>query len=207
MENKTKVILGIALVVAVGMMLFPPEQGGGYDFIAEASGIDGVKLLVQLGALTFLTFLATLVTRKAAKIGGAIAVGAAILVIGVLVAPSIHEYYTETLPRQRVLIEIQHDTAACSDDFPLAVTVRNRSSRVVNSIGFDIAGRNPGQSSTVFRTAGLRGSNTSYYKWDHIVTPGRNLTYCWSVPESAVSEGTGLGNLVSSVEREVIVCQ
>lgn len=54
MENRTKVILGIALVVAAGMLLFPPERGGGYDFVLDARSVDGAKVLVQLGLLALL---------------------------------------------------------------------------------------------------------------------------------------------------------
>lgn len=62
----------------------------------------------------------------------------------------------------------------CSADYPLKITITNRSSETVREMAFDLEARHPGFSNNL--------STASAYESDAILKPGYRYVACWSLP-------------------------
>jgi len=100
-----------------------------------------------------------------------------VILVPVLLIAAVIGYYSWTNARDRaqrdeVTMSIRHDTDACSEEFPLLVTTRNGSDRIVNSINFDIEVHRKGYSDDLNDI--LLG-----YESDKIIEPGESFGGCW----------------------------
>jgi len=71
----------------------------------------------------------------------------------------------------KVEMVVQYNIENCSEEFPLFVVIENNSSRIVNSIDFDITVRRKGYSKDL--------SGWLDYETDKIIEPGKIYGICW----------------------------
>ena len=57
-----------------------------------------------------------------------------------------HKYITQTLPRSEIKVEVKAGHKDCSDKHPFLVTVKNGSSKTINSIEIRVSAHKPGHS-------------------------------------------------------------
>lgn len=67
----------------------------------------------------------------------------------------------------------------CSEMFPLALSVRNDSTKALMSMDIALSARRPGTSTNVLQY-GQRE-----IRWDHVMPPGYSMTMCYRPPDSA----------------------
>lgn len=77
---------------------------------------------------------------------------------------------------QSVLVSTIYSTEACSTDYPMVVTIRNGSKRVLTQVTFDIKGNRPGYSRAIM------DSSYRSYTSDKIIAAGKDWTMCWTAP-------------------------
>lgn len=178
MEKKTKIILGIFLIMALLMLIFPPEKGGGYQSIVDIEkGVDVWRLVIQLTAVGCLAGIAFFVTSGVARIMGFVLAGIVLLAMaggGVV-------YFMKEYPKGLVNVSVDYSPEElCTADRPLAVSVRNRGSGTVENVVFSFEMYEPGRSTELF---GLDYGDYSVF--DRIVGPGKTEVLCWKFPESS----------------------
>lgn len=177
MEKKTKIILGVSLVVALLMLsVFVPEKGGGYEFIADIDeGVDVWRLVIQLAAVGCLAGIAFFVTATVARIMGFVL--AVVVLLGIAVAGVV--YFTQEYPKSLVSVSVDYSPEElCTADRPLAVSVRNRGGGTVEKVDFWFNMYEPGRSTELFGF-----DYGDYSVFDRIVGPGKTEVLCWKFPE------------------------
>lgn len=78
--------------------------------------------------------------------------------------------------REAVKLTVARNPAACSEKFPLLVTIRNGSDDTVNKISFSVQGFRPGHSDPIY-DSGFRN-----YSTDKIIRQGELSYACWAIP-------------------------
>tara|TARA_R110002049_G_scaffold45854_3_gene133345 strand:+ start:161 stop:838 length:678 start_codon:yes stop_codon:yes gene_type:complete len=86
---------------------------------------------------------------------------------------------TESLRKEIFDLLTGDDTffVQCSEHFPLALRVENRSDRAVQSVKIDLTGRNKGSSVNELNYT------DSYVDWSNYVPPHRSLVRCFSISD------------------------
>ncbi len=111
---------------------------------------------------------------KIAKIAG-ILIGIAVAVIGVLWC---YYYIHEELPKKKINITVMYTPdEVCSKEYPMAVVIKNDSSRVIYETSFDIMVRRKGYSRDLAKLS------YNHYSTDKIIHPGESHAACWTYPE------------------------
>lgn len=76
-------------------------------------------------------------------------------------------------------MQTEQNDNGCAEMFPLALFVRNDSTRALISMDIALSARRPGTS-----TNALQYWDRQVH-WDHIIPPGYSMTMCYALPESA----------------------
>ena len=95
-----------------------------------------------------------------------------VILIALLIGYLFLQDARERAQADKVEMVVKYDTKACSEDFPLAVVIRNNSDRTVNSIDFDITIRRKGYSKDL-------SDWMIDYESDKIIKPGDAHGSCW----------------------------
>lgn len=83
--------------------------------------------------------------------------------------------------RDAVVISVAYDTNACSEEYPLHVSVRNGSKKVVNKVSWNIGAYRQGYSNNVV-DYGYSGEYGTPYSSDKIISPGQGYGLCYKAP-------------------------
>jgi hypothetical protein len=81
----------------------------------------------------------------------------------------------ESALRNAITIDVVHDPSRCSPEYPLFITISNRSARTLKRLNFYVTGFREGYSDPVFETA-------STWDTDKIISPNQTFQQCWSSP-------------------------
>jgi len=94
----------------------------------------------------------------------------------------------EEVQRKAVETTILYSVKTCGATQPLAVTVRNGSSRTLYAIDFSLTAHWRGHSTNLLKYGDM------YMKWDRILAPSESATLCYSLPRSVAESGTRESN-------------
>lgn len=108
--------------------------------------------------------------KKAIKIILFVILGIVVL-IGLLFAYSIWQDARANAEKNKVVMTVKYNIAACSEEYPLLVLIENNSSKTVNSIDFNIAVHRKGYSSDL--------ADWGNYDSDKIIPSGQSFGNCW----------------------------
>ena len=83
--------------------------------------------------------------------------------------------------RDAVVISVAYDTKACSEEYPLHVSVRNGSKKVVNKVSWSIGAYRQGHSNNVV-DYGYSSEYSTPYSSDKILNPRQGFGLCYKTP-------------------------
>jgi hypothetical protein len=145
------------------------------NFSSEKGQIWGGLILpiVLIGAGLFV-FMGRYQIIKILKIIG-ILTGIAVVGIGVIIT---YDYVHEELAKKKIEISVVHaPEKICSKEYPMAVTIENKSSLTIDETSFGISVKREGYSKNLAKWA------FNYYSTDKIINPGESYAACWTYPE------------------------
>lgn len=113
------------------------------------------------------------------------------------------DYYTNTLPTEKVLVDVGYASKACNEKLPLAVFITNGSSKTVSLVNFDISVKIPGRSTDL-----VQHQYPPAYKSDRLIKPGETSGDCWSLPDIfGLDKGTPIKDLDYGIINKSVIFQ
>jgi hypothetical protein len=110
-----------------------------------------------------------------------ILIGLAVAGIGVTYLYLQAEENDRKKQKEAVKITVAYDLKACSEEYPIHITVRNDSKKKVNEVSWNISAHKPGYSNNVV-DYGYSGEYSTPYSSDKIINPGQGYGLCYKAP-------------------------
>lgn len=82
-----------------------------------------------------------------------------------------------------VLITMNYNISLCSEAYPLAVSIKNGSKKIVEKVRWNINATVPGYSNNVIQYEDYISEYSTPYESDRILTPSQSVSFCYKAPK------------------------
>jgi hypothetical protein len=150
-----------------------------------------------VGLLAFVIFLVFLFRAPKQTIG-------CLAVIVIIVAVAWYALVTKPAQdrerlEEQVLVTVVYDEEKCSKDYPLAVSIHNKSNKTVTRVEWDFNAYRSGFSTNL---AGYQK-----YSSDRILRPGESWSVCYRLPQELLKKGLDFSKLQYTIEFKSVYTQ